>query len=351
MKIAYITGDISPNGNFTFFHDLLANYPCPDPDWRHRVYLIAPTWDRILVNCLKERYLDVRACFEEFQSSTDAYWEKIRKDTEDCDVIISGNIENLDEVLPDTIKIPIVSVSLAEKGYRSATGGYGSFYKERFVKAAVSQTAIQAFPEHVRDQVTPLWSGLDPSRVSEKVPRTQIRDAWFPGREDIKLMLFIGTHQESKRLVKVIESLDHLPDNWQLIILSPPGNFKVPERLSSRVQVCTPTFHVADIFLACDCFVLPTEHEGLSMSLLEAWYLNCPVVTTKHNTIKELQAKFSEVEFGAALEIECTSEDIGKAVLEAKPSSSAQKCVYENFMASNMIERWQKFLERVTRKE
>ena len=351
MKIAYITGDIAPNGNFSLFHDLLGNYPCPNPNWRHRLYLVAPTWDRGLVKHLKDRYIDVRACFEEFQDSTDAYWEKIRQDTEDCDVIISGNITNLDEILPDSIEIPIVSLSLAEKGYRSPTGGYGSFYKERFHKTAVSRTAVNAFPEHVRKHVTPIKSGVDPSRVSPKVTREQLREAWFPENNSVKLMLFIGAHQDSKKLSKVVESLNYLPANWYLILLSPPGNFNIPDNLKERVKVCNPTFFVGDIYQACDCFVLPTEHEGLSMSLLEAWYLGIPVVTTQHNTIRELQIDHPDVNFGEIVPIECTPQMIAEAASKAKKSDSAQDCVYKNYMASNMVQRWQKYLQQITGKE
>ncbi len=348
MKIAYITGDISYNGNFSFYHDLLVNMPKSDPSWHHRVYLVAPTWDRALVNHLKERGVDVRACFEDFQPSTDEYWAKIAKDTSDCDVLVSGNITNLDEILPDNIKVPIVSVSIAENGYRSATGGYGSFYKPRFHKAAVSKTAVNAFPEHTRNNVKVLYTGLDPGRLEQKATRSEIRNSWFPATEETtKLLLFIGTHQESKGLKKAISCLEYLPKEWNLIVLTPPKDLDVPPHLSNRVKLCSPTYFVADIFLACDCYILPTEHEGLSMSLLEAWYLDVPVVTTKHNTMYELMARHQETDFGQLLEVGAEPEEFAKAVSIAKSSSSASNCVYQNYMASNMVEAWQRFLQGI----
>lgn len=350
MKIAYVTGDIMPNGNFTLFHDLLGNYPCPYPEWYHRVYLIAPQWDRGLVNHLKERYIDVRACFEDFQPSTDIWWQKIKADTEDCDVLISGNITNLDEVLPDNIDKPIVSLSMAEQGYRSPTGGYGSFYKDRFHLTAVSRSAINAFPEHVRSKVEVLYSGLDPSRLAEKHQRGKVRAEWYPGEHDLKLMLFIGTHSESKGMSKAIDCLNHLPKNWRLVVLGKPepGSLNIPEHLSSRVSFCNPAFYVADIYLACDCLVLPTEHEGLSMSLLEAWYLKVPVVTTKHNSLQELQTNHPDVDFGSIIPVDCDSKELAEAVAKSRPSPSAQECVYQNYMASSMVRRWQDYLQKVT---
>lgn len=354
MKIAYITGDIMPNGNFSLFHDLLGNYPCPYAEWFHRVYLISPRFDVDLVHALKNRYIDVRACFEIFQSSTDEWWNKIRQDIADCDVIISGNITNLDEVIPDQVGMPVVSLSLAEQGYRSPQGGYGSFYKERFHKVAVSQTAVKAFPEHVRSEVEVIYSGLDPSRVSEKVERNIQRNNWFPNNPDVKILLFIGMHQGSKGFAKAVETLDHLPRNWHLIsvgIINNPADLNIPAHLQSRVHICSPTFYIADLFLACDCFILPTEHEGLSMSLLEAWYLKVPVVTTKHNTVLELQGKHPQVEFGQLVELNCGPKDLAEAVQQASASKSAQECMYQNYMASHMVDRWREYLQRITGKE
>jgi len=348
MKIAYVTGDIKPNGNFSFFHDLLANYPVPDPQWNHRLYLISPTWDRGLVTKLKNRCIDVRACFEDFQISTDAYWEKICKDLEDVDVIISGNITNLDEVLPDSIQQPIVSVSQAERGYKSPTGTYGSFYKPRFEKVAISKTAIEAFPEHVRKDVSVLYSGIDPGRLSQKIQREDVRAHWFPGQTDtIKLAMFTGTHLDSKGCDKAIAALEFLPVEWHLVVLSEKTDLKVPEHLNQRVLICPPTYDVADIFLAADCFVLPTEHEGLSLSLLEAWYLNVPTVTTKHKAMMERIARHQKVDFGQLVEVDHTPKELAEAMQKAKPSETAGQCVYQNYMASNMIESWETYLENL----
>jgi hypothetical protein len=69
MRIAYVTGDVTYNKNFAFFHDLLANYPVPDPRWSHRVYLIHPNWRRELIYHLRNRCVESRCCYEEFHPS------------------------------------------------------------------------------------------------------------------------------------------------------------------------------------------------------------------------------------------------------------------------------------------
>lgn len=346
MKIAYITGEISHNGHFSFFHDLLTNYPTPDPSWCHRLYLVQPTWDRNLIANLKERGVDVRACFEDFQPTMDVYWEKIKEDTSDCDVIISGNITNLDEILHDNINIPIVSFSLAEKGYRSPTGGYGTFYKPRFNKAAVCRTAVDVFPDHVRNEVSILYRGIDPARLSQGLQRETTRNNWFPTMADtIKIALFIGIHRDSKGFKKLVDSLDYLPDDWHVLVISIPRELSIPDHLRRRVHLVNPTYKIADIFLACDCFVLPTEHEGLNSALLEAWFLEVPVVTTRHKSMLELMAKHGDTNFGNLVDVDVEPKELAQAIQSSEKSDTASKCMYQHYMASNMVDSWQSYLE------
>lgn len=342
MKIAYFTGDIQPNGHFSFFHDLLTNYP-----GSHRIYLVNPNWDRGLVRILKEKGLEVRAIFEDFQPDTDTFWNKIHRDTSDCDVLLSANITNLDEVIPEFVEKPIVSISLAQRGYKLPNGLYGSFWKKRFHKVAVSQTAVESFPVGSRDKVKVIHSGISTERLAVKITRNKLRADWFGSKaDDVKLIMFTGSHQESKGLQRLVDCLDYLPKEYHLIILNAPPGLIVPDNLISRVKNCNPTYDVGDIYEACDIFVLPTEHEGFSMALLEAWYLEKPTVTTRHSTIKELQTLHPDVEFGKLIDIVHSPRELAEAIEEGITLStdSASVCVSENYTAQSMVYRWNSYL-------
>lgn len=346
MKIGYFTGDIQPNGHFSFFHDLLTNYP-----GKHRIYLVNPNWDRGLVRILKEKGIEVQAIFEDFQPDTDTFWNKIYQHSLDCDVLISANITNLDEILPEHIEKPIVSVSLAQQGYKLPNGLYGSFWKKRFHKVAVSQAAIESFPQGARNNVKVIHSGVCPKRLTTQISRDKLRADWFGKEADnVKLIMFTGSHQESKGLQRIVEALDYLPANYYLIILNSPPDLIVPEHLSKRVKNCAPTYIVADIFEACDVFVLPTEHEGMSMALLEAWWLEVPTVTTRHSTIKELQAKHEGIEFGKLIDIIHSPKELAEAIEEALAEGlpdGVSKCVAENYTADQMVNRWEAYLNSI----
>lgn len=348
MKVGYVTCDIRPNGHFTFFHDLLANLPKPSGE--HKVALVGPMWNRLLVDNLKSRGIIVEAIFEDFQPNTEEWWRKIASYFEDCDILLSGNIQNLNYVLrKEFFDKPIVSISICEEGYKTASGGLGGNSEDHYHLAAVSKTATNAFPEFVRERVTPLFSGIDTGRVSKTLERRTLRESWFgESGEETKLALFMGSHEHSKGLRKCIEMLEFLPDFWKLLI---PQETKIlpgiPDKIKDRVLLATSEYSVGKFYTGSDVLVLPTLREGFSMSLLEAWYHKLPVVTTEHNTMLELQTLHPSVDFGRLLPVDCDGRDIALEVVKAVESTSARKMVLENYTAEKMVERWVRYLEDI----
>ena len=347
MRIAYITGDVQYNRNFAFFHDLLVNFPIPSPSY-HKVCCVAPNFNIPLVETIKNRGVYVDCCMRTFQLSTDMWWNKIRDFCSDCDVVISGNITNLDDVLHPEIDKPLISVSLAER-YFETPGSYGNFHKDRFNKVAISNTARLAFPEYVRDKVKVIYPGIDPSRLTQKVRREDLRNGWFPGRsDDLKLILFVGERFAKKGLAKVLEALERMGPEYKLLVASKhKPEMNIPRHLFGRVVFVTQGYDIGDIYLACDCVVLPTEHEGMSTTLLEAWYLNVPTVTTRHTAVLELMSRHPDTDFGTLLDVDCEPKDLIEAIHGAYPSTQANSCVLQHYMSNNLIEEWGKYLEEI----
>ena len=348
MKIAYLTGDIVHNGHFAFYHDLISSY-YRDPDWMHRIYLINPAWVPKLVPVLKENLADVRSIFPEFQRSMDQFWAKMREELEQVDVVISGNINNLDYIVPEDLKTPVVSLSLFEGGYKDASGNYGSNYKNRFHLAAISEAAKSSFPEHHRERADVIRGGISTARLKLKSIPAEMRARWFPGRSDkVKIALHFGTHQDIQGLIKAVEMLDHLPKEWHLIAITHQKSIKeIPEHLNHRVFLCEQTYHHADIIKAADVVIHPTEREGFSTCLLESWYLETPVVTTLHSSMKELIALHPDVDFGQIVPVESTPKELAEAVLRAEPSKEANECVCRNYLSTHLIDRWRSYLEKI----
>ncbi len=354
MQIGFLTADIRHDGNFSLLYDLLGNYLPKQDGHQHRVVLLGPNYNDHLVDQLKIRLIHLEPCFKVFQRNHEMWWEKISTALEGCDVVISANISDLDDVLIDSFDKPVITVSLYQEGYKTATGGYGNFYKPRFHKAAVSHTARQAYPDHVRNDpdvpIEVLYCGIDPSRVSPnpEASREKVRERWFNQKaEDMKVILFVNPLNEDKGFMKTVEALDYLPNSWCIVTPTLARDFKVPDHLHNRVFLCEPTFYIGDLYNACDVFVLPTQKEGMSLALKEAWSLNVPTVTTRHKAMHEMIGKHQDVDFGTLVDINITPEGLAEAILKAKPSESAAECVNEHYMAVNMVERWEKYLERI----
>ena len=349
MKIAYITGDIKYNANFAFYHDLLANFPIPEGQY-HRLYLVNHFYDLDLINTLKSKGIDVRSCFRSFHLTLDNYWETMKRDLEDVDVILSGHITNLDEAVPEIVKKPIVSISFAEQGY-SSNNNPGSFYKERFHLIAISKTAVNAFPKHARTRVKVVKSGIDATRMELNVERDQGTRMWFGEGFDKKIMLVVGPGRSERGLMKTIESLRHLPD-WYLMIVTNELDVKIPAELRKQVYTCSPLYRLSEVYNACDCLVLPTQHEGFSTTLLEAWYTETPVVTTNHNSMTEIIEENPNTYFGEILDCRNSlgspdPKTIAEAVERAQFPKQAAEVVRRKYLAPNMIDDWQKYLEGV----
>jgi len=351
LKVGYITGDIVPNGHFTFFHDLLTNLPKPKGE--HKVILVSPRWSTILINRLKDRGIFCESIFEEFQQNTVEWWKKIDAYTEDCDVLMSANIENLNYVLrKEFFKKPIVSVSICQTSYQNPQGGLGGNFEDYFDLAAVSRTAKEGFPEFARERVEVIYSGIDSGRVAPTVERDTLRLEWFGDRhKEMKLALFMGSQSAGKGIEKAIEMLRHLPEEWVLLIPQESETIDhVPEDLTKRVYRTDPLYEVGRFYSGADVLILPTQSEGLSMALLEAWSSELPTVTTLHDTIVELQTNHPNVDLGTLVEIDATPKDLAKACTEAVhkgPSSTARELVHQEYTAEVAVNRWLPYLEKV----
>lgn len=99
-----------------------------------------------------------------------------------------------------------------------------------------------------------------------------------------KLVLFVGRFVEKKGLHLVFESKD---EDYDMVLV---GNGEIPPQyaFSSGVHIFNSLSqdNVAEIYQACDIFLLPSHSEGCPLSIQEAIASGLPVVTT--NNIKYL---------------------------------------------------------------
>lgn len=115
-----------------------------------------------------------------------------------------------------------------------------------------------------------------------------------------KFVLYVGTLQPRKNIVRLIEAFSLLPEeirqNYQLIIigkkgwlyeeiLQAPEKFKVADRVLFLDYVKDED--LPGFYKKAEAFVLPSLYEGFGLPVLEAMRYGCPVITSNVSSLPE----------------------------------------------------------------
>lgn len=128
--------------------------------------------------------------------------------------------------------------------------------------------------------------GVDLSRFSHvKCPGATRRTLGL--REENFAVLSVGDLIPRKNQSAIIEALPLLDPSVRLLVCGEGPERERLERLagrlgvSDRVRLLGFRDDIADIMHACDCLVLPSVHEGLPVSVMEAMAAGLPVVASR----------------------------------------------------------------------
>lgn len=121
----------------------------------------------------------------------------------------------------------------------------------------------------------------------------------IPSKYEIQgdFILYIGTLQPRKNLVRLIEAISKIKDKkislvvigkkgWQYEeILNAPGKFDVKDRIKFLDFV--PDEDLPSFYQNAICYVLPSLYEGFGLPILEAMQYGCPVITSNVSSLPE----------------------------------------------------------------
>ncbi len=148
------------------------------------------------------------------------------------------------------------------------------------------------------------------------VPDAEIDRVRREHRLPERFVLFVGTMEPRKNLVRLAEAVARLDDPVPLVVVGADGWGGVEERvtrldLDVRFLGFVPDVDLAACYAAATVFAYPSEWEGFGLPVAEAMAQGAPVVTSRGTSM-------AEVAGGAAVLVDPTdTDDIARGLAEA----------------------------------
>lgn len=176
---------------------------------------------------------------------------------------------------------------------RAKWGKLGSAYIKHGERVAVksadeiivlSRSAQEYFEQTYNRKTVFIPNGMDPK---ESRPANEIRQRW--GLEDGSYILFLGRLVPEKRPELLIDAFKNIETDKRLVIAGGSSDTseyeqQLHEQAKSDPRVLFTGFvtgePLAELYSNAYCYVLPSDVEGMPMSLLEAMAYGCACVTS-----------------------------------------------------------------------
>lgn len=267
-----------------------------------------------------------------------------------CDIILTWCVHTLNRNIVSMYNVPIIEYAQNSDDYAkkviTSNLGIPHYY------AACSKAASNVLPD--THEKTVIYNGIDPGRVAPRIGRDRQRAAW--GLQDRRVLLYMGRFVEEKHPEKVLAALLHLPDDWVAVFV---GRGYQESELYKQAQIMCPDrtffvdpqYHVGDFLAAADVFILPSDFEGHSLALCEAWLAGTPTVFTDFAAMAELEERFGAL--GTMVSRRSGPDIIASAVMSAASgvneisalTANARSVVWENFTLTTISAQWEEYID------
>jgi len=310
-----------------------------------RIFISLGHFDQDLLS-EAEKYTEVIVNDWKIKNPNDA----IKNYISDIDVIISWGCSNLPQ-MTEFFTGPVIDVSHNDPSWNNQV----ELLKLSSVKAShlvgVSKNASLSFPENRKKDVTVIYNGIETSRLNASISREKQRKIWGI-QKNKKVILFLSRLSKVKNPKKLIESLNYLPNDYCLVMVSTGDLYNELSSFSSdRIIFVPPKINVGDYLNAADVLALPSLHEGMPLTLLEAWYFGLPTVSSEYATYKEIKEKHGNLSW--TVSVDCKPKELADKIKEAygKKNSirvkNAKKIVLNYYTSEKMCHNWENFISKI----
>lgn len=290
------------------------------------------------VYCTENNFKDHRSIF--YVDFKDAVAELCKN----SDIIISWGLYDMYQYIPESYKGQIVlnskdSGEWIEKILRQNV----LLTKHYTANSSLSKTA---FPKVYQDQVEIIHNGF----VSKNPTLSKQEQKTLWGLNEKKIMGFMGRIVFNKGIRKIADTLSIMPDDWHAVfagtsIGDDSEYFKqyCEQKIPGRYLILPWQDKPENVLNAFDLLIQPSEHEGFSNTLGEAWTLGIPTVYNKSSNVPQ---EF----YGLGIELDPKDEPekIKNLILNQDPILTIKaKKVISEFTIEKNIKKWETYLTKV----
>lgn len=149
---------------------------------------------------------------------------------------------------------------------------------------------LYGVPAH---KIAVVYPGIKEIRHANHLSMDELKEKF---EIDKKYILFVGTLQPRKNIVKLIEAFSKLKSELDLVVVGRRGwqfdeIFEAPEKfgVKNRVKFIENANDddLPSFYKNAEFFVLPSLYEGFGLPILEAMKYSCPVITSNISSLPE----------------------------------------------------------------
>jgi len=269
------------------------------------------------------------------------------------DIILTWGIPSLQEHLPEGALPPIVVVS-KDSGDWAKRFLHSNSLLTRYC-VANSTVAASAFPTRVQGRVRIIHDGINLNRVVPRISREAQRRLWDLEVGD-KVAGYLGRIEADKGAAKTVDGVALLGSEWKVVFIGANPNCRFVRELERQCKAKIPGRYrlldwchdVGSALAAFDVFCHPSDHEGFSNSLAEAWLAGVPTIyTAGTGAIPDLG------EMGVPVSARANGTEIANALRGAYRNellaARARAVIENNYLVTHYVRRWTDYLAWVLR--
>lgn len=287
---------------------------------------------------------------------TDSFTSAVQAVAAGADILVTWGVPDLADFVPPDFHGRIVVTSKASGQYQESFLHDNALLTSDYV--ANSKKSVEAFPSPVRHRVRVIYPGVERLRVDYTSGRDEQRAAWGFGPND-RIVGYLGRFAPDKGVEPLARAVSGMSQNWKAVFVGRNGNFAEYERqfaslcrqmLPGRHRIVDWTTAVGDVLTAFDVLAYPTQDEGFSNSLAEAWLLGVPTVATEGvGALAEPQWSDCAITVPRAFNLRELRSSIHSAFGNRRIVARARRRANSLTVAAALVE-WEKYFQQLVQR-